>query len=272
MDNNMLERSKITLLRSDTLPMGEGGKGERSDARTFRASSDGIKSPQLDESGISPFQSSIQDQYKNTNIETLINGLVELYDKLITKPITDFYNNIYNLDNAQGIGLDLWGERLNFPRTIKYIDEETEVESSVTLQDDEYRLVLKVLTLKLYTQMSVPGINKTLKELFTYYNAHAYTTDEQDMTYVNYIFLWEIPEYLKQAFSNYDLLPHPLAVGTRYREANYKIFGFKGQNLSDNFYRAIFQKMPLKDKQVFGFKNQKVLENLYKAQFYKKER
>lgn len=36
MDNNMLERSKITLLRSDTLPMGEGGKGERSDARTFR--------------------------------------------------------------------------------------------------------------------------------------------------------------------------------------------------------------------------------------------
>lgn len=216
--------------------------------------------------------SNIQDQYKNTNIETLINGLADLYDKLITQPLNDFYNNIYNLDTASGIGLDLWGEKLNFPRTIKYIDETSEKESSVTLEDDEYRLVLKVLTLKLYTQMSVPGINKTLKELFSYYNAQAYTTDEQDMTYVNYIFLWEIPEYLKQAFSNYDLLPHPLAVGTKYREANYKIFGFKGQNLSDNFYRAIFQKFPLKNKKVLGFKNQKVLENLHNAQFYKKER
>lgn len=215
---------------------------------------------------------SVQDQYKNTNIESLLKGLVGLYDKLITKTITDFYNNIYNLDTAQGIGLDLWGERLNFPRTIKYIDEETDIESSITLQDDEYRLILQVLSLKLYTQMTIPGINKTLKELFSYYDARAFTTDEQNMTYVNYIFLWEIPDYLKQAFNNYDLLPHPLAVGTRYREAFYKIFGFKGQNLSDNFYRAIFQKIPLKNREAFGFKNQKILENLKNAQFYKKER
>ena len=88
--------------------------------------------------------SNIQDQYKNTNIETLINGLADLYDKLITQPLNDFYNNIYNLDTASGIGLDLWGEKLNFPRTIKYIDETSEKESSVTLEDDEYRLVLKV--------------------------------------------------------------------------------------------------------------------------------
>lgn len=214
----------------------------------------------------------VQDQYKNTNIETLLKGLADLYDKLITKPINEFYKNIYNLDTAKGIGLDLWGERFNFPRTIKYVDEETGLENSVVLQDDEYRLILQVLSLKLYTQMSVPGINKTLKELFSYYSTRAYTTDEQNMTYVNYIFLWEIPDYLKQVFNNYDLLPHPLAVGTRYREAFYKIFGFKGQNLSDNFYKAIFQKIPLKDRKVFGFKNQKVLENIKNAQFYKKER
>ena len=66
--------------------------------------------------------------------------------------------------------------------------------------------------------------------------------DNQDMTYVNFVFLWEIPDYLKQAFSNYDLLPHPMAVGTRYREAFSQIFGFKGQNLSNNFYRTIFHK------------------------------
>lgn len=33
---NKLERRTFTQVRSDTLPMGEGGKGERSDARTFR--------------------------------------------------------------------------------------------------------------------------------------------------------------------------------------------------------------------------------------------
>lgn len=210
---------------------------------------------------------SLQDQYKNTNIETLINGLADLYDKLITQPLNDFYNNIYNLDTANGIGLDLWGEKLNFPRTIRYINEETEIESSVTLQDDEYRLVLQVVSLKIYTKMSVAGINKSLKELFSFYNADAYTLDNQDMTYVNYIFVWEIPEYLKQAFNNYDLLPHPLAVGTRYREAYYQIFGFKGQKLSDNFYRAILHKR--EEDYIVGFKGQGLSSNLYKTIFNK---
>ena len=223
-NKNLSEHRTFTQVRSDTLPKGEVGKGE---------------------SGISPFQMSIQDQYKNTNIETLINGLADLYDKLITQPLNDFYNNIYNLDTASGIGLDLWGEKLNFPRTIRYINEETEIESSVTLQDDEYRLVLQVVSLRIYTKMSVAGINQSLKELFSFYNADAYTLDNQDMTYVNYIFVWEIPEYLKQAFNNYDLLPHPLAVGTRYREAYYQIFGFKGQELSDNLYRTILHKKEL---------------------------
>lgn len=211
--------------------------------------------------------SNIQDQYKNTNIETLINGLADLYDKLITQPLNDFYNNIYNLDTASGIGLDLWGEKLNFPRTIRYINEETEIENSVTLQDDEYRLVLQVVSLRIYTKMSVAGINQSLKELFSFYNADAYTLDNQDMTYVNYIFVWEIPEYLKQAFNNYDLLPHPLAVGTRYREAVYQILGFKGQKLSDNFYRTIFHKR--EEDYIVGFKGQGLSSNLYKTIFNK---
>ncbi len=181
----------------------------------------------------------IQNQYQGTNIETLLNGLADLYNKLITQPVQEFYNNIYNLETAAGIGLDIWGEKLNFPRTIKFIDADTGVETSKTLDDNEYRLILKVLSLKFYTKMTVPRINKTLKELFSFYDVQAYTVDNQDMTYVNYVFLWEMPEYLKQAFNNYDLLPHPLAVGTRYREAFYQIFGFKGQELSDNFYRTI---------------------------------
>lgn len=184
----------------------------------------------------------IQNQYQGTNIETLLNGLADLYNKLITQPVQEFYNNIYNLETAAGIGLDIWGEKLNFPRTIKFIDTDTSVETSKTLDDNEYRLILKVLSLKFYTKMTVPRINKILKELFSFYDVQAYTVDNQDMTYVNYVFLWEMPEYLKQAFNNYDLLPHPLAVGTRYREAFYQIFGFKGQELSDNFYRTIFHR------------------------------
>lgn len=184
----------------------------------------------------------IQNQYQGTNIETLLNRLADLYNKLITQPVQEFYNNIYNLETAAGIGLDIWSEKLNFPRTIKFIDADTGVETSKTLDDNEYRLILKVLSLKFYTKMTVPGINKTLKELFSFYDVQAYTVDNQDMTYVNYVFLWEMPEYLKQAFNNYDLLPHPLAVGIRYREAFYQIFGFKGQELSDNFYRTIFHR------------------------------
>lgn len=181
----------------------------------------------------------IQNQYKNTNIETLINGLSDLYNELITKPITDFYNNIYNLDTASGIGLDLWGEKLNFPRTIKYVNKMNK-EEIIILQDDEYRLILHIITLKLYTKMTIKGINKSLKEFFSIYNTTAYSLDNQNMTYINYIFTWEIPDYISQAFTNYDLLPHPMTIGTKYREAYYQILGLKGQMLSDNFYKTIF--------------------------------
>ncbi len=182
----------------------------------------------------------IQDQYKGTNIETLFNGLTALYDKLINEPIIDFYSNIYNLDTAKGIGLDIWGERLDFPRVIKYTDTETDEEEIVVLSDDEYRLFLNTITLKFYTKLTTPGINSGLQELFSLYNIKAYTVDYQNMTFVNYIFVWEIADYIKQAFSSYNLLPHPMAIGVQVTEGNYQIFGFKGQELSDNFYRTIF--------------------------------
>lgn len=62
-DLNEKDSSLENQAQSDTLPMGEAGKGERSDARTFRASSDGIKSPQLEKSGISPFQYKLEAEH-----------------------------------------------------------------------------------------------------------------------------------------------------------------------------------------------------------------
>lgn len=197
----------------------------------------------------------LQSQYVETNIETLLNGLNDIFIKYTGKPVEDFFYNIYDLSTAAGIGLDLWGVILNFPRVIKFSSEENPEVSTKTLTDDEYRLILKLLALQTKTNMTISEINKHLMDLFSLYNTRAYCQDRQDMTYVNYVFEWKIPDWLKSAFNNYELLPHPQGVGVKYEEALAAIIGFEGQNLT-NFYRAIFNKEESLEYSIMGFEGQ----------------
>ena len=62
------------MVERGTLSQGDGGKGERSDARTFRASSDGIKSPQLEKSGIYPARFSDSSLFGQENLSSQKNA------------------------------------------------------------------------------------------------------------------------------------------------------------------------------------------------------
>lgn len=201
--------------------------------------------------------SNIQTQYKNTNIEKLIDSLNKVFIKYINEPINNFITDIYSLDNADTLGLDLWGYILNFPRVIKYTDTENPNITSKELSDDEYRLVLQILALNCTTSCTINDLNKLLNQLFKNYNIECFVVDNQDMTFVNYVFLQKIPDWLKAAFTNYDLLPHPQGVGTNIIEATSEFFGFDGQELT-NFYQAIFYEEKNIDSDLFGFEGQEL--------------
>lgn len=179
----------------------------------------------------------IEDQYRNTNIETFGNNLEELFNKIIIKPIDDFYTDCYNLDTAKGEGLDKWGELLDFPRYIKnYIGSEP----FYRLEDDQYRKILKIKAIQRRGNVTIGEINTYMDALFKTTQGSAYIIDPQDMTFVTYVFDYQIESWLWFVFNNYDILPRPGGVGAKVTENVLFPFAFEGQAES-NFYNVNFQ-------------------------------
>ena len=67
-----------------------------------------------------------------------------------TSDIDLFYDNIFNLLTAQGVGMDEWGRILQMPRSIPLLQGS----GAITLGDDDYRLLL------LYRAMSNIGADE----------------------------------------------------------------------------------------------------------------
>lgn len=213
----------------------------------------------------------VQAQYIGTNIEKLLLNLEKVFNKHIKEVVDSFCADIYDLRTAKGVGLDIWGEILNFPRVIRGFEDGDDY---ITLSDDEYRTILEIKALQMTTNETIPAMNRDLKRLFTdVYNVSAYIDDLQNMSVVNYVFLWNIPNWLKSAFTHYDLLPHPMGVGAGFTEALAMPFGFEGQGINEvtNFYRSKFMNVSANIGMPFGFDGQGVDEvtNFYSAKFMK---
>lgn len=177
----------------------------------------------------------IADQYIGTNIQKLTEELSCLRDKYTSSAVDEFRKRVYELDTSDSAGLDAWGKVLSFPRCI-FIPETGE---SRPLDDEEYRLILKLLAIQTKTRTTIFEINRYLKIIFEPFGAESYCQDSKDMTFVTYVFEFLIPDWLKYIFSKYDILPHPMGVGVRVVESLYGFIGFEGQELY-NFYRPIF--------------------------------
>ena len=80
----------------------------------------------------------IQDQYRNTNIETLINGIIEIREKHRVKALQALRDDVMNLQTAKGDALDLWGRLLKFSRFIDRFslnEEDSESSKSLDISD-----------------------------------------------------------------------------------------------------------------------------------------
>lgn len=214
----------------------------------------------------------IQEQFKNTNIEKLLRGLEAVFDKWTLGLIDSIKEEVLSLPTARGIGLDMWGKLLGFPRylpepvksgatntipfnfenkdyfKLQFYQEEEGRFKYVALDDFSYRVILQSLTVKLTQDCTIPKINQYCDFLFSKFGGASFCQDSHNMRFVTYILRFEIPSWLRYIIETYDILPRPTGVAFRYIESAAYPIGFRGQSTYyqtqkknvTNFYRGRF--------------------------------
>lgn len=139
----------------------------------------------------------LQSQYSSST--TIYQLLDDFRANIIpTKDILVFYDNIFNIATASGVGLDIWGERIVMKRTIT--DPATNVK--YTLGDDDYRSLLYYKALANITDASLATLNYMLNKLFPDLNGVVFNVIQEkqypDGTYYN-----SYPMHVRFIFSIY---------------------------------------------------------------------
>ncbi len=140
--------------------------------------------------GVLPFSvwTTVISQYANSDILTqLITNMEQYVDQ--TKNLDAFYQYIWNVDTAEGLGLDIWGRIVAINRTVqietdeKYLGFKDALPSSVpfgsgtfvptqgattnyVLPDAPYRTLILAKALANITDGSIKSINQILINLF----------------------------------------------------------------------------------------------------------
>lgn len=147
-----------------------------------------------------------------------------------------FWNNwaddVLNISTANDFGLSIWGNLLQVARTY-------EVNGNiVTLDTEQYRLLLRGRLLYLRMNGSVPSINEYLKLIFEK-DGRAYIRDNFDMS-ITYVLEFIPTEEQWVVLLNTGVLPRPAGVEYKiYVIPPADVFGFCGSGLS-GFNQAVF--------------------------------
>lgn len=146
----------------------------------------------------------IISQYANSPVITqLVANFSSYVDQ--TRNLDNFYDFMFNVDTAQGYGLDIWGTIVGVSRTLhivgtqKYFgfDEATPISadpfgqspfysgailtSNFNLSDNAYRTLIFAKALSNISDGSIPSINQILLNLFPH-RGNCYVTDGLNMT------------------------------------------------------------------------------------------
>lgn len=152
-----------------------------------------------------PVDQTVISQYANSPILLqLVANMIPYFSPNVR--LNDFYNLVWNIDSAQGYGLDLWGRILGVGRVLHVpvpgaflgfassSDAETfghgpfynaaaVATTNFALSDDVYRRLLLGKALANISDGSIPSINQIMINLFPDYG-NCYVIDNLDMTIV----------------------------------------------------------------------------------------
>lgn len=104
---------------------------------------------------IEDVQEYIQSQYSNS--PTMKQILLSLADNINPNADIDvFYQNIMNIDSANGVGLDIWGTIVGAPRKLQLEEDSKEI----ILSDDMYKNYIKFKMLANISPATLETLNK----------------------------------------------------------------------------------------------------------------
>lgn len=190
--------------------------------------------------GVSPigdesfaWQNSVYSQYANSPV---ILQWLDFFSQWIdaNASIDNWYDMLWNVDTAQGYGLDVWGRILGVNRVIHVVGtqflwfadaNETTYgntfgnsiwysgqqigTTNYALSDDAFRLLILAKAAANIWDGSIPGLNKILRLLFP--GQVAYCTDGQNMS-MQYVFDWILSPVESSIVQNSGVLPRPCGV------------------------------------------------------------
>jgi hypothetical protein len=120
-------------------------------------------------------EQTIISQYGNSaTISALINNMNAYIDPC--SDIDNFYDFVFNVETAQGFGLDIWGRIVNISREVL-------TDPVYYLDDDDYRSLILLKALSNISYASSPSINQLLLNWLGA-GSRAYVQDTGNMTMV----------------------------------------------------------------------------------------
>lgn len=169
----------------------------------------------------------VLSQYANSPI---ITTLVDLFAQWLDPKsrFDQFYALVWDIDTAEGFGLDVWGRILGVNRVLQvpvgdYLGFESDAQArpfgfgifysgshltnNVALTDDAYRLLLLAKAALNITNASAPAINAILLNLF----GQGYVRDNLDMT-ITYVFSEALTPVETAIVFQSGVLPKPCGV------------------------------------------------------------
>jgi Protein of unknown function (DUF2612)/PASTA domain len=177
----------------------------------------------------------IISQYANSpTLDQLVANMDEYIDQ--TTDFAQFYSFIWNVDTAQGFGLDIWGSivgisrLLEIPSNLNLFGFQNALTppgvepfnfgvfnipggfstSSFLLSDDAYRILILTKALSNISATTAPAINQILQNLFPG-RGNAYVLDLGGMA-MQYTFEFELTLTEFAILSQSGALPHPAGV------------------------------------------------------------
>ena len=177
------------------------------------------------------FWRTIISQYANSDVlTTLIENFFQYVDQ--TTDMDAFFDLMWNVDTAEGFGLDVWGRIVGVSRVLqiaptRYFGFEEQaptvdpfnqspffsgqpLTNNYALTDDAFRTLIFAKSLANISDGSIPSINQLLINLFSG-RGNCYVTDGENMT-MTYTFEFLLTPVQISIIEQSGVLPKPVGV------------------------------------------------------------
>jgi len=153
--------------------------------------------------------------------------------------IDNFYSTIWDINTAQGFGLDIWGRILGISRNVNIpaIFPVLVAPGVTPLPDNQYRTLLLVKAMTNISNCSAPQINNALQALFPN-KGKVYVVDQGNM-HILYMILFAPDAWQYAILGAPGALPRPAGVGVTYQTEN-PWFGFAEATSWETFGHGVF--------------------------------